>query len=126
MSNDHPDSSLMPMPLAFNTRGGVPLESAGAFRDAEGRWWSIQARKVTDLRDVRSVRQDQHGRTGHVSFVRLQRRPDWLTPKDKSNLQIALELNQLLYRGDIVTFRTQDEADESFKSAHEARGMFVR
>ena len=124
--NDHPDGCITPMPLAFSTRGGVALENAGVFRDAEGRWWSIQARKVNDLRSVKSVRQDQHGRAGHISFVRLQRRPDWLTERDKSNLQIALELNQLLYRGDVVTFRTQDEADESFKFAHEARGMFVR
>ena len=121
------------MPLELNTRNGVPLESAGAFRDAEGRWWSLQARKpqehVVYARTVQrspSHLQDQHGRVGHVSFVRLQRRPDWLTEFDKSNLQMALELNQLLYRGDVVTFRTQDEADASFKFAHEARGMFVR
>ena len=48
-----------------------------------------------------------------------------MTEKDTSNLQMALALNQMLYKGDIVTFRTQDEADESFKQAHEARGMFV-
>lgn len=121
------------MPLAFNTRDGVAMESAAVFRDAEGRWWSIQARRPQEktLFAQRTARphshlQDASGKVGHISFVRLAGRPSWLTYKDVSNLRVALEMNQMLYRGNVVTFRTQDEADEAFKEAHSGRGLFVR
>lgn len=119
-------------PLAFNTRNGSPLENAGVFRDVEGNWWSIQARKVKgkggtyDMREVRALRQDDHGRVGHISLVRLGARPAWLTDKDRSNLNVALELNQLRYSETIKLYRSQDEADEDWTEAHEARGLFVK
>ena len=121
------------MPLAFNTRNGVSLENAGVFRDAEGSWWSIQARKLKpnryatyDMRATYELRQDNYGRVGHISFVRLGKRPAWLTTLDKSNLQMALQLNELRYSKTIKLYRSQDEADEEFAEAHESRGMFVK
>lgn len=104
------------MPLAFNTRDGRALDSAGVFRDAEGRWWSIQARsgRVTHP----NITDDKSGKSGHISFVRLQKKPDWLTAQDHSNLKVALELNQLLYKGNVKTFRSQAEADDAFLHAH--------
>lgn len=126
MTAERDGFGITAFPLAFSTRNGIALDNAGVFRDAEGHWWSIQARKVRDLRNVHSVRQDNFGRVGHISFVRLSRRPEWLTANDKSNLQVALELNQMLYKGNVKTFRTQDEADEAFKEAHEGRNLFVR
>ncbi|TAL42374.1 MAG: hypothetical protein EPN91_08320 [Salinibacterium sp.] len=133
MTAERDDFSVTAFPLAFNTRDGKPLDNAGVFRDAEGNWWSIQARKVPqlsknvyDMRDVRALRQDEHGRVGHISMVRLPRRPVWLTANDKSNLRVALELNALRYSKDIKLYRTQDEADEEWKQAHEARELFVK
>ena len=134
MSKDHPDGRETPMPLAFNTRNGVALEHLGVFRDAEGNWWSVQARKPSDLVVHARVKlppshshlQDDRGRAGHISFVRLSARPHWLTEKDVSNLRVALELNQMLYKGNVKTFRTQDEADESFKEAHVGRELVIR
>jgi len=122
-------------PLAFNTRDGKPLDSAGVFRDAEGNWWSVQARKPTvmELRPSKGVitlphstMQDENNRAGHISFVRLQKRPAWLTDKDVSNLAVALQLNIVRYGGKVQLFRSQDEADDSFKEAHRGRKLFVR
>lgn len=122
-------------PLAFNTRDGKPIDAAGVFRDAEGNWWSIQARKprVDVLRPNKGVvqlphstMQDEHNRAGHISFVRLAKRPAWLTDKDVSNLAVALQLNMIRYGGKVQLFRSQDEADEAFKDAHRGRSLFVR
>lgn len=100
------------LPLAYNTRNGKPLKGAGVFRDANNQWWSIQGR-------------GHHDGHGHISFVRLKHRPEWLTGNDISNAVIAVQLQMMFNSGNIRTFRSQDEADEAFKEAHAERRTFL-